>query len=152
VTNFVDQFQRLVRLLVKWTLIAVVAVVSVTGVIAAGIYGWGWWSHDRHAALVQVTATIDPNECRENPAQPILVTIENRSTKTIEETQFDLVGKRPRRSSDVTTYHLFEVDYIIAPKERLRGCFSAVLIEDAKGEDLRSLEWSTRYTTVRFAE
>ncbi|MGF9764608.1 hypothetical protein AAII07_56955 [Microvirga sp. 0TCS3.31] len=149
--DFVDQFRRLARLLFKWALIAVIVVAGLTGATAAGLYGYEWWTYDRHRALVEVSATTDAR-CDE-PQFPIMVRIANNSTKAIENTRLELVAKRPGRSSDVTKpYSSMENDHIIPPGRKLWICAMDEFVDDAKSEDPRKLEWSAYLVSVTFAD
>jgi hypothetical protein len=152
VADVVDQFRRLVRLLLKWALIAAAVVAGLTGEVAASIHGYEWWTYDRHLALVNISTSLDDPRCN-TPEFPVLVRIENRSTKTIAQTRFELAAKRPNRSSDVTKqYNTKDNDYIIPPGKTLTGCEIDELVDDERGEDPRKLEWSAYLVSVEFED
>jgi hypothetical protein len=148
--DFVDQFRRLVRLLLKWALIAVVVVAALGGATAAGIHGWEWWSHDRHVANVQIGAIILTEICTD-PAEPLAILIKNDSTKTIEHTRFRFTARRPGRSTDIADRPWWS-DRIIKPGESWAGCLPPMLSSPFTSEDPLPLEWGTRAWEIRFAD
>jgi hypothetical protein len=136
--------------LFKWALITVVVVAALTGATAASIYGYKWWTHDRHVAKVQIATFIDTQHCTE-PGHPLAVVIKNGSAKTVEHTYFRFTARRPNRSTDIADNPWWS-DQIVKPGESWGECLPSMLRFPYLSEDLRTLEWGTRAWEIRFAD
>ena len=130
---------------------AIVLTVLLVAICAGLTYSFYWWMHGRHVPLIMATAEVNSETCRAAD-QPVYVELRNGSSKTIERASVRLVAKRPGRSSEVTKYTSLDIDHIVSPGRKLTACAIADLIDDAKGEDPRLLEWTARVETVKFSE
>ncbi len=135
--------------LLRWTLIAGAVGLGLSA-SAAGLYGWHWWSHDRHAALLVAKVKIDPSRCSD-AGLPVWFELFNGSSKTIEHASFYVTAKRPGQSEELAELHK-KADYLIPPNKRLFACAAPAIKREAQGEDIRVLEWNIGLTNVRFSD
>jgi hypothetical protein len=148
--DFVDQFQRLMKLLFKWALIGLGCLVGIGVVMAAGLYGYEWWTVDRHKSKVRVEAKLQEKVC--DKEFPVVVIVHNESSRTIEETTAYLSARRPGFSTDLTWPGTVSWDAIVKPGEHLGACWKIPLRDTEKDTDPRALEWGVKSFIVRFAE
>ena len=133
----------------KWSMMAGAVGLSVSAGVA-GLYGWHWWSHDRHTALLVAKVKIDSSRCSDADL-PVWVELFNGSTKTIEHASFLVTAKRPGHSEEIAEFHK-RADYLIPPNKRLFACAAPTIKREAQGEDVRVLEWDIGLTSVRFSD
>ena len=98
--DFVDQFQRLMKLLFKWALIALASLIMVALIMFGGLYGYEWWTVERHKNKVRVEAKLQEKVC--DKEFPVAVIVHNESARTIEETTAYLSARRPGFSTNLT--------------------------------------------------
>ena len=127
--------------LLKWLGIALLSLIIFAGVIGGGIWGWQWWSHDRHAANVEIvvrhknqwsklartqssTADTNTDPLCSSDTHPVFVGIVNNSSKTIEYVWIKISAHLPRHSTNVLKYNAQATsDRIVAPGEGFGHCW-----------------------------
>lgn len=103
----VETFRQIGRLIFKWIFITVSVLVGLALLLAAAIYGYNWYTHDRHVQNVQFLITTDRKECPDDK-YPIHIIIGNGSGRTLEHTTFTLSAHQPGRSSELAEYSSYE--------------------------------------------
>jgi hypothetical protein len=146
-TEAVETFKQISWLIFKWILIAAGAVIALGVLLAASVYGYNWYTYDRHAENVQFLITTDRKECPDDK-YPIHIIVGNSSARTLERVTFTLSAREPGRSSELAEYNSYEDDHISSPKQGYGGCWSAPKLREAA--DPRTLQWSIAYKTFYF--
>ena len=146
----VEAFRQIIRLIFKWIFIAAGVLVGLAMLVAAAVYGYNWYTYDRHEQNVQFLITTDRKECRDDK-YPIHIIIGNSSGRTLERVTFSLSAQQPDRSSDLAEYNSYEDDHISPPKKGYGGCWSAPKLKDPVA-DARTLQWSIKYKRLNFRD
>ncbi|MCX7310323.1 MAG: hypothetical protein NTV56_01000 [Alphaproteobacteria bacterium] len=144
----VDAFRSIVGLMLKWIVYAILAVVLLGVAIAGTVYGYNWYTHDRHVALTSIKLSTDKKDCPDKD-YPIQFELFNGSTKPISRIDFYLGARFPTRSSDITNYRKYDTDTIVPPGKRLTGCLALPTFKETVA-DPRSLVWTTNSITYTF--
>lgn len=132
---------------------AIVLIIAVCGLFA-WLYNDGQMkAAARERAKITMSARADLG-CND-PEYPIGVSISNGTTKRINSIYFMLAARRPGFSSDIYSYY-HTSDRILDPGDVYFACWSLSSYETShgkiRGEDIKALNWSTRLSSVRFAE
>jgi hypothetical protein len=142
----VEAFRQISWLIFKWLLIAAGVLIAVALLLAGGVWGFNWYTHDRHVEQIKVIASTDRNICKDDKF-PITVIIRNASGKTVEKVSFSLSARRPGRSSDLTKYNSYDDDHLIEPNKGHGTCWSAPELKELVA-DPRELQWSINYKSI----
>src|SRR5580700_3784010 len=102
------------RLIAKWLFYALLLILLVALVISAAIYGYNWYTYERHAGNIYIFISTAKDKC-ENDKFPIYVLVGNRSSKNLSQVTFRLSARRKGRSTDLAEYHSYTDDHIILP-------------------------------------
>jgi hypothetical protein len=89
----VQTFRAISWLIVKWTLVVVAALVGIAAVVAGGLYGFHWYTHERHAAKVQFIVEYDQKKCAD--PFPLHIIVGNLSGRTINKVSFWVEARKP---------------------------------------------------------
>lgn len=149
-TDGVEAFRQIGRLIFKWIFIAASVVVGAVILIIGVVYVANWYSYDRHVDKVQFIINTDRKECPDDK-YPIHIIIGNGAGRTLERVTFTLSAHQPGRSTDLTEYNSYTDDHISQPKEGYGACWSAPRLTDPF-PDLRTLQWSIKYKTLYFRD
>jgi hypothetical protein len=146
----VEAFRQICRLIFKWIFIATGVLVGLALLLAATVYGYSWYTTDRHVQNVQFFITADRKECPDDKF-PIHIIIGNNSGRTLERVTFALSARQPSRSSDIAEYKSYEDDHISPPNQGYGGCWVAPKLSEPSA-DPRALQWSIKYKTLYFRD
>jgi hypothetical protein len=146
----VDTFRRIVGLIGRWSIYAVVIIVGIASLIAGAAYAYQWYNYDRHAQNVAIDLSTDRAACNDDKF-PVRVRIMNDSSKILERTTFTLAARFKDRSTDIAKYHSFEDDHISQPKFGYSNCWSVPEFTQPVA-DPRVLDWSIKHKTFYFRD
>lgn len=149
-SDAVQTFRAISWLIFKWLLITIAVLISLA---AAGIgfyFAQQWYTHDRHAAAVQLYISFDQNFCA-SQEYPIGVLVMNKSSRTITRTTFTLEAFVPGRSTNIAQSEFYSDDHIIKPGANHTYCWRVPPLRE-KVMDFRKLDWVFGYQSFKFAD
>lgn len=142
----VDAFRQITWLIFKWLLIVVGALIGLALLIGGGIWGFNWYTHDRHVEQVKLIISTDRKDCTDDK-YPIHIIVGNASGKIVEKVSFTLSANRPGRSSDLAKYHSYNDDHVIEPKKGYGNCWAVPELTEPVANP-RELQWSIKYRSI----
>jgi hypothetical protein len=148
VADAVQTFRAISWLIVKWTLVVVAALVGIAAVVAGGLYGFRWYTHERHAAKVQFIVEYDQKKCAE--PFPLHIIVGNLSGRTINKVSFWVEARKPGHSTNLTKFDTHSDDKIIPPEQGWGICWR--LPQLTEKVDPQTLQWMIVHPTITFAE
>jgi hypothetical protein len=146
----VEAFRQITWLIFKWLLIAVGVLIALALLLGGGVWGFNWYTHDRHVEQVQLIISTDQKDCKDDRF-PIHIIVGNASGRTVEKISFALSARRSGRSSDLAKYSSYEDDHLIEPGKGYGMCWSTPELTELVA-DPRQLEWSIKYKSIYFKE
>jgi hypothetical protein len=145
----VEAFRGISWLIVKWMLIATAALVGIGGAVGAVAYAYNWYTHDRHVAEIQIQVSAARDWCP-NDKEPILVRIDNRSARDVENSTIWLAARAKGHSTNIVDYGSIDSDFIIKAGKAASSCQPSPKLKN-EFHDPRTLEWSIDTKSFRFA-
>ena len=128
-TDTVETFRQITRLIFKWILITIGVLVGLAIVTVGAVYSYNWYTYDRHVQNVQLLITTDKKECPDDK-YPIHILIGNTSGRTVERVTFSLSARETGRSSDLTEYNSYEDGHISPPNQGYGACWSVPKLKE----------------------
>ncbi len=113
-----------IKVILQW--IVIIAVVLVAGVFAIFqlIEAWEWYTIGRYEKKVEVNLKVAlDNDC--GKSYPYIYIIQNKSGKTVEETEFNIEIRKSGYSNTINSYTSLTDSKIIKPGESTISCFRA---------------------------
>lgn len=112
-----------IKRILKWASIVLVGII----IFALGAWGissvYDWFTHDRYVKMVKVEAKFKSPEC--DSTWPVLVTVENKSPKTIVYSNIYIdVFKNGHSDYINKPFDSVSSDYIIAPGVTAQVCWA----------------------------
>lgn len=129
--------------LLKWLGITILSLIAIAVLGAGGVWAWQWWSHDRHAANIDIVVkhknqwsndpSVEPaptklvggtaSPCPED-SHPVFVGIVNRSSKTIDYISIRVSAHLPDYSTNILPYSSdANMDRIVPPTGGFGQCW-----------------------------
>lgn len=109
----------------KWMAI-VIAMLTCAGLVA--MIAYSWWTHDRFFSAVSIRVDRDiktpDGKLACNVDFPLFVSITNKSSRAVVNSQFEVSAHLPGHSDDITTgWALVRLDNVIPPGGAYAQCY-----------------------------
>lgn len=111
-----------IKRLAKWLIIFVASLVLLSISIYAYLALEQYYTYDKHKELVNVHASFDEEKCTLD--FPLLIRIENNSTKKVMNVDVSVTVTKVGRSTKLNNYHNFESDVILEPSKSAAFCYA----------------------------
>ena len=134
----------------------ILAVGALIGSVAGGFYLWEKRKLTAQESAVEITVVYDAQQC--DPAEPLLVTISNRSATAVVRTEWVFSARRPGYRGELTGGWLkaYASDKVIAPGQQQKACYPAPKpgqhAVQRTSDDPAMLELGIRSRQISFAE
>jgi hypothetical protein len=134
----------------------VLAVGALIGAVLGGYYLWEKRKFTAEESAVEMTVVYDAQQCDE--AEPLLVTISNRSSTAVARVEWVFSARRPGYRGELTGGWLkaYASDKLIAPGQQRKICYPAPKpgqhAVQRKTDDPAMLELGIRSRQISFVE
>ena len=132
----------------KWTVLIVVGLMVLGG---GAIWAYNYWRFTLPLSQLKLDIHSDWQDKCADPAHPLMVTLVNDSSRTLDEVHWTFSARRPGHSTDLIDYPSGEgsSDTIIQPGKGFGQCWSVPKLTDTS-VDWRSLQWSVKLEYATF--
>ena len=140
-----------IKRLFKWLLLGIDCIFVLSGVTIGVWQGYEYYYVSLPESKIELSASPAPGVC---PKEfPILVTITNQSSKTLNKVSFVFSAKLPNRSSNHASYKYYSSDKITKPGDSHGACYGPLLSTTTpKYKRVKDFDWSISSYNVVFAE
>ncbi|MEY2777125.1 MAG: hypothetical protein RLY30_1223 [Pseudomonadota bacterium] len=110
-----------IKRIVQWLILAVLAFALFLGVLVGGIYTKDWYEHGRHLENVQVEVTLSTALCKED--HPLFIRITNGSERTVRSTSIQVDVTKQGYSTKINDEARYVSDKVLKPGETTGSCW-----------------------------
>jgi hypothetical protein len=145
-----DAIILVLKKLLKWIFLGALAISAVFFIIFKANEFWDWQTVGRHAEKVSIKfVTLIEGNCEKE--YPYMFIIENKSSKTVLETEFSVEIRKKGYSNVINSYLSITESKILKPTESTSSCFRAI----SKNNDRdvlrdKEVDYSASYKRVKF--
>jgi hypothetical protein len=147
-----DRLLSALKRLLNSAMLIVAALASLLVAIALYSYAHEYYTETVPARQVKVAKFFVKENACDDPAYPLVVVFENKSSRTVLSIDFVFEAYYPGRSTNLAQYETYTDDYIRKPGDPGRGtCWRRPQLNstDIKHSDV---EYKVRITSVRFED
>ena len=113
-----------IKKILKWILFAALALTAIVIVIIYWSKASDWYETGRHEAKIKVTGGFNLKECSKE--MPLMLTITNDSSRTVEKMTIYVDVTKEGRSTKINNYSDLLMDYILAPGKKVSLCWGVL--------------------------